>query len=84
MDRLLISEEIMSLLKKMYPDESGLPASQDEDMSEFFDSIKLVQLIIEIEGKYNISLSDDDFEVENFSNINRIAELVASYLLKNQ
>lgn len=83
MNSLQVSEEIMNLLKKIIPDENGLPVSKDENISEFFDSVKLVQLIIELEGKYNISFSDDDFEVKNFSTINKIADLVSSYISKN-
>jgi acyl carrier protein len=44
-----------------------------------FDSKKIMQLIVNIENKFNISINEDDLDIDNFKNVEAIANLVRKY-----
>jgi D-alanine--poly(phosphoribitol) ligase subunit 2 len=52
----------------------------DTDLIEtgLIDSLALVSLIAEIEGEFGFELPLDDFDVDNFRTVDRIAEFVAA------
>lgn len=52
-------EEIMLLCKDIFEDDNLKPESKIED-AEGFDSMNLVQLIIELETNFNIEINDDE------------------------
>jgi acyl carrier protein len=44
-----------------------------------FDSINMLELIGKIEEQFNISIKDEDFDIENFATIKSIVVLVKKY-----
>jgi D-alanine--poly(phosphoribitol) ligase subunit 2 len=52
--------------------------AHDTDLIEtgLLDSLSLVSLITEIEGKFGFELPLDDFDIERFSSVERIAAFV--------
>ena len=44
-----------------------------------FDSKKIMQLIVNIENKFNISINEDDLDIDNFKNVEAIANLLRKY-----
>lgn len=73
-----VNEKIMAILKELFS-HGTFSGDYNEDISEFFDSIMLVSLIVEIETEFNFSLNDADFSNKNFSSIQRIANLISKY-----
>lgn len=48
-----------------------------------FDSINMLQLILELEEKFNITLLDDDLDIDNFKNIKAITTLIEKNYASN-
>lgn len=68
-------EEIIEILEELRPDvdfdqEAGLV---DKGYIESFD---LIEIIAQIEDKYNITVNAGDLTVENFNSVDAIVELV--------
>ena len=42
------------------------------------DSIAIIELITSVEDTFNVQLSEDDLDMEKFSTINSLAQLIAS------
>lgn len=49
-----------------------------EDLN--YDSIKLVQLLVVIEEKYNVEFIDEDMDFGNFKTIGTLSDLVSKYM----
>lgn len=48
-----------------------------------FNSKNVMQLILKIEQEFNISIDEDDLDIDNFNNVNSIMELVKKYTHPN-
>ena len=50
----------------------------DADLMEAYgiDSVNLFEIVVGLEEQLEITMEDDDFNVETFSNVNNIAEFV--------
>ena len=50
----------------------------DADLMEAYgiDSVNLFEIVVGLEEQFEITMEDDDFNVETFSNVNNIAEFV--------
>ncbi len=68
--RQLISEQLFPL-DDTVTNESDLHA-------EGLDSLALMQLILLLEREYSVSISPEDLNRENFSTLEKLAELVSS------
>lgn len=44
--------------------------------SELLDSLTIAELITFIEEIFSVTISDDDFDIENFNTIDSLAELI--------
>jgi len=44
-----------------------------------FSSKNVMQLILKIEQEFDISIEEDDLDIDNFNNVNSIMELVKKY-----
>lgn len=77
-------ENVKNMLEQLFPEIKKYTGSFDEDLGSFFDSVKFVSFIMSIENKFNFSISDDDFVLDKFSSIRKIADLINSYLLKKK
>jgi acyl carrier protein len=45
-----------------------------------FDSINIIQLIVEVEAQFNIEIEDDDLGVENISNFGKLCSIIEKKL----
>jgi|LSQX01.2.fsa_nt_gb acyl carrier protein len=79
-----ICEEIFLILKQIFENEEKLPKTFEESISDQIDSIEFVMIIVEIEGRFDIKIDDDDFEIENVDSINRLADLIIKYKNENR
>lgn len=73
-----LNEKISEIVK--YIAEGKYNVSEDVDITEVFDSIQFVTLIIKLEEEFDIEIDSDDFEAEKFRSIKDIAELIETYL----
>jgi D-alanine--poly(phosphoribitol) ligase subunit 2 len=57
---------------------SVMVQSPDQDLLEtgLVDSIGLVELILQLEDRFGLSLPMEDLEIDDFRSINRIADLI--------
>ncbi len=44
------------------------------------DSVMLFEIVVGLEEKFNVTLEDDEFDIETFKNVQSIAEFVAKKL----
>lgn len=83
-----ISEiEIKEKLRKVILKIAKIPLEYNANLDEmsliddlFFDSISIIELIVEIEEEFNISIDYDDLNFERFNDVVNIEELILSYL----
>ena len=77
MDRLKITKEVIGLAY----DVAEVEVLEDDNLKEYgMDSIALVSLIVEIEIKYNIMISDDDLNPNNLISVKNIVDIMEKYL----
>lgn len=74
-----IEDEVKKIVNELVED--LIIADVDTNLKDYMDSIKLVSLIVELEERFNIVISDEDFAIENFRTIHNISILVKKYLL---
>lgn len=70
-------EKIRKILAEIIPEleiKSG-----DQNIKEAFDSVALVSLIVELENEFQIIIDDNDFDIENYSTVNCILDLLKKY-----
>lgn len=56
----------------------NLTDADDLVQSDIMDSLGIMKLILFLEDRYSVTISDDDLTLENFSCVNSIYSLVAS------
>ena len=70
-----MKEQIFSILSGMRP-EYDFSTSQDFISDGMLDSFDVVTLVSELEEKFSIAIDGEDNIPENFSSVDRIANLV--------
>ena len=75
-DTMAIQEKVTSLFAKKL---NLVVASVETDLIEtgMLDSLALVELLAQLEESFDVSISTDDLEIENFRSIASIAGFVA-------
>lgn len=53
---------------------------KDINLKDYLDSIKLVTLIVDLEETFGIVISDEDFDVDKYSSVDSIVNIVNKYL----
>ena len=79
MNKNEVCEEILKMVSKVIDERKELPTSFSDDISEKMDSVQFVMLIVDIENKFGVSVSDDDFEIERVNTVDKLADLVCNY-----
>lgn len=79
MNKKELCEKIFLILNQIFENKDKLPKSFDESIGDKMDSIEFVMLIVEIENQFEIKIDDDDFDIENIDNINKLADLIMRY-----
>ncbi len=73
----MYEEKIKFIIENLNPNEGGRVEDHMDLIDDLgFDSINMLQLIIELEEQFDISISDDDLDIDNFKNIKSITALI--------
>lgn len=80
MNKNEICEKLYSIFKEVLKEEEKLPSKFDENISEKLDSIEFVMIIVEIENQFQISIDDNDFEIDKIASIDKLADLILKYI----
>jgi acyl carrier protein len=70
-----MEEEIIQLYSGIV---GSRPETMNSDLTQEFDSINFIHFISEIENKFNITFSEEEIEMKNFSTIDSIIKLIKS------
>ncbi|GCE51348.1 acyl carrier protein [Thermosporothrix hazakensis] len=71
-----IKEKIRLFLHR-HVAQAGLDDDQDIFAQGFVNSLFAMQLVLFVEKEFEISIEDDDLDIDNFRSVNAIAQLVA-------
>jgi D-alanine--poly(phosphoribitol) ligase subunit 2 len=73
----LLQKEISSLLFENLNIEASLP---DDDLIEtgIMDSLKIVELLVELENRFVLKIPLEDLEIESFRSVASISRLIAA------
>lgn len=84
MDKTFITIEIGKMIKK----ELGIGELAGESLlfgvAGGFDSLTLLNFILELENKFDVIIPDDDLVPDNFSTVDRIAEYIETLVKSNE
>ncbi len=71
-----LQQQIVAIFAERF--ETKLP-SEDIDLLEtgLVDSVKIVELVLEIEARFGVSLPFEDLEIEDFRTVPKLAECIA-------
>jgi len=78
-DAAELTERIKELVVQcLFLDVEPPSIGNDENLMEVYsvDSVNLFEIVVALEDDYGISFEDEDFDVETFSTVASIAELV--------
>lgn len=78
MNEKIIENDVKKIVNELIED--LIIVDIDTNLKDHMDSIKLVSLIVELEEHFNITISDNDFSIENYKTIYNIIMLVKKYL----
>ena len=67
--------KILQVLKKIFKIKNN-----SENLLENIDSIKFIEMIFEIEKKFNIKINDNDIIPNNFKNLETVSNLIMKNL----
>jgi len=76
MDRLTISEKVISVFRKIFPDEKDINLSTTADDIAKWDSLNHIILIRELEEQFNIRF--DLFDIIEIRDVNGMVEYISS------
>jgi acyl carrier protein len=81
------AEELKPQIKEMIVERLFLNVApedipDDADLMEAYgiDSVNLFEIVVGLEEQFEITMEDDDFNVETFSNVGNIADFVVAKL----
>lgn len=70
-----IKEKVIMLIKELKQSSSGIP-EKELISSGFLDSFDIISLVDRLEKAFGITVSGDDIVMENFEEVESIAQLV--------
>jgi len=76
MDRLTISDKVISVFRKIFPDEKDISLSTTADDIAKWDSLNHIILIRELEEQFNIRF--DLFDIIEIRDVNGMVEYISS------
>ncbi len=76
-----MQEQIKNLIKSILKSENINEIGIDESLLDLgLDSIKTIELVVELEDCFDIEVDQDDLIIDNFTTISKIMELVNRYI----
>lgn len=76
-----ITERVIKILVEILEcEEEQLKSQEEKDLTDMgLDSIKAIELVVNLESEYEIMIDEDDLLLENLNTINKIVQVVAKY-----
>ena len=76
-----MKEKVIELLKNNIEDLEGVNISPETELISggFMESFDVISLISELENEFNINISFDDIELEQFNTVNSIVGIVSHF-----
>ena len=70
------------IVERLFLNVAPADIPDDADLMEAYgiDSVNLFEIVVGLEEQFEITMEDDDFNVETFSNVDNIAEFVVAKL----
>lgn len=77
-DRELVVKEITDRLAEVIDDAETSDFSEDRNLGEFasFDSLGILETLVWLEDRFDVSIPDEDLIVEHFNSIRKMADYV--------
>lgn len=73
-------ETITELIRNVISLDADREIKDDENLIDLgLDSIKTIEIVVELEDGFDIEIDEDDLMLDNFSTISKIIELVKRY-----
>ncbi len=73
-------ETITELIRNVISLDANREIKDDENLIDLgLDSIKTIEIVVELEDGFDIEIDEDDLMLDNFSTISKIIELVKRY-----
>ncbi len=73
-------ETITELIRNVISLDADREIKDDENLIDLgLDSIKTIEIVVELEDGFDIEIDEDDLMLDNFSTISKIMELVKRY-----
>lgn len=81
-DRQQIVDVVLSRIHEVLPRVDVQPSDEGRDLRDFaeFDSLSFLELLVWLEGKFSVSIPDEELVVENFSSVTKMVD----YILANR
>ncbi len=83
MQQVLNEEIILNQIKECLDEvleEFALDMPNDYELLSFIDSLSVVDIVVNLEGKLNMAFADEDLVYDNFKNVDSIFQVVKNRL----
>lgn len=70
------AHDIKNILSNIFRELSLESVDEDANLADILDSFSLIELMVKLEERFNITISADDFSSENFSSLNKLVSLI--------
>jgi len=75
---ILLTDEVIALVKKVLEKQESGIIDDNMDLSALgLDSLKAMELIVELESFFNIEFEDEELLFENFNNVSKIVNRIS-------
>lgn len=75
-----MKEKLAEVIKSLMPYESMIYENTDLSKDLGFDSLKMVELIFEIEKKYGIEFNENDLDITKIRTVGDLERLLQGYI----
>ena len=84
MSNSLQSELKQMIVERLFLDRKGIQPediADDADLMDAFgiDSVELFEIVVGVEEDYGVALAEDEFSIEHYQTVQRIAELIVTH-----
>jgi acyl carrier protein len=75
-----IVKSITEHLYQVIPDAQGMEISENRDLGEFpsFDSLGILEALVWLEGRFSVTIPDEDLVVDRFKSVGKMADYVVA------
>ncbi|MEU3463285.1 phosphopantetheine-binding protein [Streptomyces sp. NPDC006733] len=72
---------LVSRLAETLPEARGAALQETDDLRQFagFDSLGILETLVWLESEFDITIPDEDLDVENFQSVGRMADFVLTH-----